>query len=63
MGFDKVVIFSIAGYLKAIWPDLFGCVFEVWPAPGALFGRVFGAAGAAQTPNIDDFRPAQEPCI
>ncbi len=23
------------GYLKAVWPDLFGYVFEVWPAPGA----------------------------
>ena len=41
----------MAGYLKAIWPDLFGCVFEVWPSPGALFGMVFGAAGAAQTPK------------
>ncbi len=22
-------------YLKAVWPDFWGCVFEVWPAPGA----------------------------
>ena len=22
-------------YLKAVWPDLLGCLFEVWPAPGA----------------------------
>ncbi len=22
------------GYLKAVWPDFVGCVFEVWPAPG-----------------------------
>jgi hypothetical protein len=28
-----------------------------------LFGMVFGAAGAAQTPKIDDVRPAQKPCI
>jgi hypothetical protein len=27
------------------------------------FGMVFGAAGAAQTPKIDDFRPAQKSCI
>jgi hypothetical protein len=26
-------------------------------------GMVFGAAGASQTPKIDDFRPAQKPCI
>ncbi len=26
-------------------------------------GMVFGAAGAAPTPQIDDFRPAQKPCI
>ncbi len=25
----------MAGYLKAVWPDFSGCVFEVWPAPGA----------------------------
>ncbi len=24
---------------------------------------VFGAAGAAQTPKISDFQPAQKPCI
>ena len=24
----------LAGYLKAIWPGLVGCVFEVCPAPG-----------------------------
>jgi hypothetical protein len=24
---------------------------------------VFGAAGAAQTPKLDDFWPAQKPCI
>ncbi len=23
------------GYLKAVWPNFGGCVFEVWPAPGA----------------------------
>ncbi len=26
-------------------------------------GMVFGAAGTAQTPNIDDFRPAPKPYI
>ncbi len=26
-------------------------------------GKVFGAAGAAQTQRIGDFRPAQKPCI
>ncbi len=23
------------GYLKAVWPGFCGCVFEIWPAPGA----------------------------
>ncbi len=27
-----------AGYLKAVWLDLLGCLFEVWPAPGAREG-------------------------
>ena len=27
------------GYLKAVWPDLFGGIFEVWPAPGARVGE------------------------
>ena len=27
-----------SGYLKAVWPDLFRFVFEVWPAPGAREG-------------------------
>jgi hypothetical protein len=26
------------GYLKAVWPVFGGCVFEVWPAPGAREG-------------------------
>ncbi len=26
------------GYLKAVWLDLWRCIFEVWPAPGALEG-------------------------
>jgi hypothetical protein len=33
---------------------------ELRPPP---FGIVFWAAGAAQTPKVDDFRPAQQPCI
>ncbi len=28
-------LFSQVGYLKAVWPDLLGCVLEVWPSPGA----------------------------
>ncbi len=48
--------------LKAVWPDLFGCIFEVWPAPGAQespqeggglrpphFARLSGAPGAGRT--------------
>ncbi len=27
---------SWIGYLKTVWPDLFGCVFEVWPGPARL---------------------------
>ncbi len=27
--------FKPTGYLKAIWPDFWGCIFEVWLAPGA----------------------------
>jgi hypothetical protein len=26
-----------AGYLKAVWPDFWGCFFEVWPA--TVFGH------------------------
>ncbi len=29
---------SRPGYLKAIWPYILGCVFEVRPAPGAREG-------------------------
>ncbi len=29
-----------------------------WGASPPTFGRVFGAAGAVQTPKIVDFRPA-----
>ena len=35
---DYKAISLLTGNLKAIWPDLFGCVFEVWPAPGAREG-------------------------
>ena len=51
--------------------------FAVWAAPAApntipegggaealhLLEGFWGAAGAAETPQIDDFRPAQKPCI
>ncbi len=26
------------GDLKAVWPEFSGCLFEVWPAPGAREG-------------------------
>ncbi len=43
-------------------------ILGVWEAPAAPKtmpegGGGFGAAGAAQTPKIKDFRPAQKPCI
>ena len=51
-------------------------IFEAWAAPAASktnpkgggrsplsSGMVFGAAGAAQTPKIDDCRPAPKSCI
>ncbi len=50
--------------------DLKSVILEIWAAPGAPdtlakgggrspppFGRVSGAPGAAQTPNMTDFRP------
>jgi hypothetical protein len=49
-------------------PEVFN--FEGLGGPGAPknhskggFGMVLGAAGAAQTPKIDDSWPAQKPCI
>ncbi len=36
--FANNFILGYAGYLKAVWPEFFGCVFEVWPAPGAREG-------------------------
>ncbi len=30
----NIFLMDSTGYLKAVWPDLFGCVFEVCPAPG-----------------------------
>jgi hypothetical protein len=57
------------------WPGNFVLLVRVAPAApntipeggGGLrpppSGMVFGATGAAQTPNIDDFRPVQKPCI
>ena len=60
------------GYLKAVWPDLFGCIVEVWPAPGArgAFKNVGGFAphlleglpgppGAGQTSKTHPTRPGQ----
>ncbi len=58
------------------WAGRQSSMFGVWVAPAASktipeaggrspppFGMVFGAAGAAQTPKIDDFRPALKPYI
>ncbi len=36
-----------SGYLKAVWPDLLVCVFEVWPTGGP--GKLSRAPGAGQT--------------
>jgi hypothetical protein len=54
-----------AGYLKAIWPDFVGCVFEVCPASGAReslrkcgglrpphFRRLSRVPGAGQTSKM-----------
>jgi hypothetical protein len=37
-----------AGYLKAVWRAFFGCVFEVWPPPGAREG--FQKCGGRRPP-------------
>ncbi len=46
-----------AGYLKAVWPDLFGFVFEVWPAPGARQG--LQKCGGPRPPHFG--RPSRAP--
>jgi hypothetical protein len=64
--------FSFHGF----WAGRESLIFGVWAAPAAPktipkggglrpppSGMVLGAAGAAQTPKIDDIRPAQTPCI
>ena len=56
----------MAGYLKAVWPEFVGSVFEVWAAPGGFktiqkrggrgplhFWMVLKPPGAAQTPKTD----------
>ncbi len=69
--------FCTLGFLiHGVWAGRKSSIFGVWAAPAAPktipkggglrpppFGMVFGASGAAQTPNIDDSRPAQKPCI
>ena len=58
------------------WAGRKSSIFGFWAAPGARetmqkcgglrpphFGMAFGAPGAAQTPKIDDFRPAQKSCM
>ncbi len=60
------------GYLKAIWPEFLGCVFEVWPAPGARasrqkcgvrgppqFARLSRAPGAGQTSKMHPSKSGQ----
>ena len=57
------------GGLKAVWPNFWGCVFVVWPAPGAretlpkgggrshpCFLIVSRSPGADQTTKIDHLR-------
>jgi hypothetical protein len=63
---------ELTGYLKAVWPDLLGCLFEVWLAPGAReapqkcgglcpphFGKAFpGPRGRPDLKNASNkFRP------
>jgi hypothetical protein len=63
-----------AGYLKAVWPGFFGCVFQVSPAPGAreglqncgvrsppYFARLSRAPGAGQTSKSHPTNPARLP--
>jgi hypothetical protein len=58
---------SPSGYLKAVSPDLFGFVFEVWPAPGArespqkCGGRSQGPRGRPDLENATPKNPARLP--
>ncbi len=45
----------VSGYDFGFWPVLFGCVFEVCPAPGAREGPQKGGGGAA--PHIFEGSP------
>ena len=62
----------LPGYLKAVWPELFGSVFGVWAAPGGFesiqkcggrspppFWMVSKPPGAAQTPKTDPNKSGQ----
>ena len=62
-------VYALGFLLPALWADRQSSIFGVWAASAAPktiprgwgrspppFGMVFGAAGAAQTPKIDDFR-------
>ena len=44
------------GNLKAVWPDFFGCISEVWPAPGAREGLQKG--GGLRPPHFWGFSRA-----
>ena len=63
-----------SGYLKAVWPDLLGCLFEVWPAPGAwenlpkcggqgshILGGFPRPPGPARPPKRTPKNPARHP--
>ncbi len=62
--------------IHGFWAGRRSPIFGVWAAPAAPqtfpkrgglspppSGMFFWAAGAAQSPKTDDFRPAQKPCI
>ncbi len=62
--------------LHGFWAGRRSVIFGVWAAPAAPktipeggglrpppFGMLLGAAAVARTLKIDDFRPAQKPCI
>ena len=50
-------------FLRSGRPGGPGKAPKMWGRSPPHFGMVLGAPGAAQTPEIDDFRPAQNSCI
>jgi hypothetical protein len=74
--FARLSHITLGFIIRGFWAGRESPIFGVWAASAAPktipdgggrrpppFGIVFGAARATQTPNIDDFRPAQQPCI